>query len=313
MIEPMTMMVEPSISRPFALASLLARAAEIVLVVVIAILAAKAVWFAIYGAETLPGDMDVRANAARPVETIHTDLSVLGETNLFRTRADLADAPSNLSAPETRLNLTLRGVRTGTTPQSGSAVIEAPNIGQRTLAVGGEIAEGVTLEEIYPDRVIINRRGARESLFLREDTARRSLSLVQPASTTPVSAPDPAPKTPSRATPASDPMSRLTGTPNVELASELEAEDWIDGLRLSPSLQDGAMQGFQVRENTRLEVFQASGLLPGDIVTALNGVPLDSPDGAREAIELFLSADRAEFDVLRDGQTVTLSLPLGEG
>ena len=303
------MSVNSNTATRFQPISILIRLIEIALVMVLAFIAAKAIWFLVYGAETRPSPIEFFASASGPAQLEpQTDLSRLSAVNLFRAREGLAQAETQLAAPQTRLNLTLRGVRTGANAQSGSAVIEAPSLGQRTLAVGMEISDGVTLEEIYADRVIINRRGARESLFLREEGARRTLSLAQAAPTS--SAPQTAQTIPAPARPSSAPQSRLTGQPNLELAAELGAEDWIDGLRLAPALEEGAMIGFRVRDNAHLEVLQASGLLPGDIVTTLNGIALTSPEQARDAINLFTQTDTVELDILRNGESVQLALPL---
>ena len=290
--------------------SVLVRVVEIALVVLIAFIAARMVWFAVYGAETSPPNLEFRSHQTRGFDQGRGDMTALNQINIFSARETLAPVGTQLTAPETRLNLTLRGVRTGQSEFEGSAVIEAPNIGQRTLPVGAEITSGVTLEEIYTDRVIINRRGARESLFLREEGPRRTLSVAQ---TSPSDQQGTAAEAQSQSNARSNRNVELTGEPNLELAAELEAEDWIDGLRMAPEIRDGAMIGFRVRDNARLEVLQASGLLPGDVVTELNGVVLDSPEGAGNAINLFSQTDSVELRVLRNGQNVTLALPLGEG
>lgn len=159
-------------------AKLGARVVEAGLVLVLAWLAAQALWFVIYGAEARPLDIDPGLGA-RPGAAAERDLSALQAFTVFASRGAVAAAPSG-EAPETRLNLVLRGVRTGPSPADGSAVIESPGQGQRALAAGAEIADGVRLVEIYADRVIINRRGARETIYLREQ-GRRAAAAPRPA------------------------------------------------------------------------------------------------------------------------------------
>ncbi|MFW6412639.1 MAG: hypothetical protein ACOC0V_00750, partial [Oceanicaulis sp.] len=79
-----------------------------------------------------------------------------------------------------------------------------------------------------------------------------------------------------------------------------------------PVVDGGRMQGFRVRDNTRLDVLQASGLMPGDVVTTLNGVTLDGAEAAREAVARFESAETAVFTVVRGDETIELSVPLGQ-
>ncbi|XBQ16689.1 MAG: type II secretion system protein N [Oceanicaulis sp.] len=263
---------------------LAARAAELVLAAVIGVIAAQALWFALYGGAAQPIDVGAgQAGGASTDAGPRVDLAVLSQSGLFAAR-EAGPAPVVPDAPETRLNLTLRGVRTGADPQSGSAVIETPGAGQRALAVGMEIAPGVVLREIYPDRVIIDRRGARESLFLREEAARRAAGAPRPVAP---------------AAPAAAPGSGLT------------AEDWIDGLRLEPVLEAGGLSGFRIGEGTSARLLQASGLQPGDVVTSLNGVALTNAEAVRSALTAFESTDTARFTVRRAEETLTLSVSLG--
>ncbi|MFW5659847.1 MAG: type II secretion system protein N, partial [Oceanicaulis sp.] len=157
-------------------ARLAARAAEIVLVLVIAWIASQALWYILYGAEArrleIDADPGAGASGASGAAAMR-DLSALETFAVFASRGRPDAAPAD-AAPETRLNLVLRGVRTGASPLDGSAVIESPGQGQRALLAGAEIADGVRLVEIHPDRVIINRRGARETIYLRDEARRNA-------------------------------------------------------------------------------------------------------------------------------------------
>jgi general secretion pathway protein C len=167
---------------------------------------------------------------------------------------------------------------------NGSAVIETPNQGQRSIPVGGEIAPGVTLVAVEEERVIINRNGARESLFLTEAAARRAREQ------------------------RSAPQARTA--PEPVSASALSREDWINGLRLEPALEGGQLSGMRVRAGSSAEVLAASGLQPGDVITRLNGEPLSSADAAARAVRNLETAAQVTATVRRDGQDITLRAPL---
>lgn len=276
-----------------------ARIAEIGLVAFLAFIAAQALWLFIYGDAVRPLDLDAEAGGSGVEAARVSDLSSLSGAGLFAVRGGVETQTSQV-LPETRLNLVLRGVRRGGDPRSGAAFIEVPGEGQRALGAGDAITDQVFLEEIYDDRVIINRRGVRESLFLSEEAARRAQSGAAPAASR---APAPA------ARPAGEP-SPLSGQPMLSLAQELDPEDWIEGLRLAPELHDGRITGFRVRDSSHLEVLRAAGLIPGDIVTAINGERLNSPDAAARALALFETTDRIALTVLRDGAPVQIDIPL---
>jgi len=268
------------------------RLVELALIVVIAFIAAQGIWFAIYGDSVRPLALQSQAGLSAGGSQRATDLSALTNAGLFAARTgEIAAGPQ--VAPETRLNLTLRGVRRGANPQSGAAFIEAPGAGQRAFGAGDEIADGVRLEEIHEDRVIINRRGARESLFLTEEAARRAQSAAA-AQTISIRRE----------------QSAVSGEPDVQLARSLAAEDWVEGLRLAPQIDDGRITGFRVRPNSDLEVLRAAGLQPGDIVTVLNGVRLTGPGAASEALALFETRDRLAVTVLRDGAAIEIDVAL---
>ena len=111
-------------------AALLRHAVELGLVIVIALILSQALWFVIYGSDAL--DVDVRApsGAARASEA-----SVLAVGDLSGVFAPVAQTAAPI-APESRLGFTLRGVRVGEAPESGSAIIDIPNDGQRLVGTG---------------------------------------------------------------------------------------------------------------------------------------------------------------------------------
>lgn len=277
----------------FNAAALAARAVEAVLVALLAWIAAQALWLAIYGTDALPLGVDAQTGVADPLQS---GLDRPGPaTGLFDAPAG-AGAQVAQPAPQTRLNMTLRGVRSGA---NGSAVIETPNQGQRSIPVGGEIAPGVTLVAVEDERVIINRNGARESLFLTEAAARRAREQQSaPQSARPAS---PAPA-------AAD--SALSGQPDLELARRLDRGDWIDGLRLEPLLEDGRLSGMRVRETSARDVLRASGLMPGDVITRLNGEPLTRASAAAQVMGDLENATEIAVTVRRGAEEITLRAPL---
>jgi general secretion pathway protein C len=181
-------------------------------------------------------------------------------------------------------------------------VIESPGQGQRALPAGAEIADGVRLVEIHPDRVIINRRGARETIYLREEGRRNALAAA---------APRPAASPASR--PAASPDAGSDAGPDPEAAAGLQVEDWIDGLRLEPVLSDSGMQGLRVRADTRGQVLQASGLRPGDVIRSVNGTRLDGAQAARAVAQTFETAGEARLEIERDDAPIVLTIPLRQG
>ena len=57
---------------------------------------------------------------------------------------------------------------------------------------------------------------------------------------------------------------------------------------------------------------EQAGILPGDVIIALNGDRIDSADALRNRIGLMRPGDAVEFEVYRDGERLTLSASLRE-
>lgn len=302
------------------------RAVEALLVIVLAWLLAEALWFSLYGTDHRRLDAPPAAPRAANAETRGLDAASLDGVFAARSPADTAaDAP----APESRLNFRLRGVRvdarddtgddTGddagadSGPDSGVAIIEVPGQGQQLLRVGDEVSPGIVLAAVTNTHVIINRRGARETIYLRED-GRRAGSIVAAADSGPDADPAPgAAPVPTSPQSASAGPRGLTGAPDLEQAARLTADDWVDGLRLEPVLEGGALAGLRVRANTQRDVLLASGLLPGDIVRSVNGARLDGAQAAQAVAATFETAGEARLEIERDGAPVVLTIPLNQG
>ena len=161
---------------PRSLATVLALA-ELLLLAGLTYIAARLIWLIAFGASATdfqqdPADAGPRFGGAPAYQA---DLTQLAETDLFADRraGPVDAAPVAAAIQETSLDLTLRGIRRGATPETGGAIIQIPGGRQSFFAVGAEILDGVTLEEVHVDHVLIRRRGIAESLFLRdEDTLR---------------------------------------------------------------------------------------------------------------------------------------------
>ncbi len=71
-------------------------------------------------------------------------------------------------APETKLDLALKGLLSATNPTSARAIISVKKKPGKLYKVGEELAgaKGVTIEEIKTDGVLINRKGTIEKLTL---------------------------------------------------------------------------------------------------------------------------------------------------
>jgi len=148
-------------------------AAELILLVLIAVQAARLVWT--MAAATGPvGDWRAQSALAAPA-----DSSVLASFDPF-FRLNGAAGPTVV----TSLNLKLHGVREDRATGRGSAIIALPDGRQMSFAVGEEIMPGVTLAAVGFDNVTISRAGAAEQIFLDQSGPAQAIGAPQTMATT---------------------------------------------------------------------------------------------------------------------------------
>ena len=189
-------------------------------------------------------------------------------------------------APQTSAALVLAGVLAVPDPQKGMAII-GPSAGAAKLyAVGSAVPGGVRLHAVYPDRVLLDRNGVIESLLLP-----RHLSAIAQA---PVSA-------------LQSPAQRLAAM------AQNGGSGLLGGLvRAQAVFSGGKLSGYRIFPGGRTNVaaFTQLGLRPGDLVTAVNGTPLDDPNRGNEILQTLSSMGSANVTVLRNGQAQDLNLNL---
>ncbi|MEK7266689.1 MAG: type II secretion system protein N, partial [Pseudomonadota bacterium] len=182
---------------------------------------------------------------------------------------------------ETTLNLVLHG--TWITEDGGAAFIKTPDEKQGRYAIGDTITNGVTLEKVYRDQVVINRNGARESL--------RLINREQIAPVNGTSAPPQDSKI----------KSNINGLASIgQLISAQPELDDVGNVRLVLQPADDE------------EAFQDLGLRSGDVLVAVDNQPI-GPDiaaglGLIAAIE---GKPSVTISIQRDGvvMPVTIALP----
>ena len=81
---------------------------------------------------------------------------------------------------------------------------------------------------------------------------------------------------------------------------------------LKPELHEGTFVGFRVVELHPPAWWQGVDLVPGDVVTRVNGMPIEQPTDAHAAFESLRSADKLVVSYLRDGKERELSYAIIE-
>lgn len=270
-----------------------------------AILALIALWLAwrlllvfSVGIEIGPLLGDARDRAVEPSAQPHPAQSIAA-WHLFGDAMQGAVRPLP-QAPETTLALELRGVLAGEDPTAGLALIAERGRAARRYRVGDALPGDAVLRAVHRDRVLIERGGMQESIRLPRASTGRAAAAAEAA---PV--------------PATQPQAPLAPVilPGVELqpaitALRFDPETIAREIAVLPVFEGGKLAGVRLSGGRQAELLARLGVLPTDIVTAVNGVPLDSVERGRQIIDGLREAREARVTVRRDGREQTLLLRL---
>ncbi len=221
------------------------------------------------------------------------------------------------NAPATTLSLSLRGTLADADPRSGMAVIADAQGVERAWRVGEEISAGVILDEVRADRVVLKHDGVQEILALARDESKEQVApipadqrggnvLRKPLSS---SATDPGPlptfAPPQIAHGALDwqkTMQKIGGGDPAELAKNV---------RIDPVISNGQIAGVRVSAANGDSAMMAKlGLQPSDIVTAVNGVPVDSVARGQQILESLQNANSVRVTINRGGVPTEITVQL---
>src|SRR5262245_46120368 len=238
----------------------LARAPQAVTVILFLAIAAQAAFILVSvtgkSRQTAPPQMN-----AMPVATPF-DIGGLVNAHLFGNAAVQASGDA-ANAPPTSIPLVLAGVLATPDPKQGMAIIGESAAAAKVVAVGQQVPGGAQLHSVYSDRAIIDRAGVLESVYLPRRTA----------SIGPAAMPPPAPPVGGNNEAMLDRMRKLVNDDPGVIGQMM---------RPQPVFAGGKMRGFRVYPGANRQAFARMGLRAGDLVTAINGTPLDDKDRAQE-------------------------------
>lgn len=211
-----------------------------------------------------------------------------------------------IDAPRTNLNLSLRGTLATEDPENALAIVADGEGVERTYAVGDELPGDASLHAVYRDRAILSRAGELETLPLR-DPERQAAGETTGASEG---------GSGSESRPSLD-----TGRADDSTRNELERT--AERLRNDPSQlareftavpvqEDGRLIGVRLRATGDSALLSRVGLRGSDVLTAVNGVPLNDFSRANEVMTQLQSGTDFQVTVLRNGREQQVNVSLND-
>tara|TARA_R110000765_G_scaffold74857_1_gene146774 strand:- start:2021 stop:2926 length:906 start_codon:yes stop_codon:yes gene_type:complete len=257
----------------------LASGCELVLVALLGLLLARAIWFIAFGASAANISFeDAVQPGGRTRDASYTSgIDSLPAAQMFADRTASPSSAVEIAAiPESRLNLVVRGIRTGQSATDGVAFLQTPDGRDGMFRQGDEIVEGVTLHSLDQDRIIIDRRGGLEALVLRE-TQRPAAAAVPTA------------------------VATSAGRTRGRAPSDI--------FRVVPVFEGQALIGYQMATESDV-VLTALGLRQDDILLAVDGQVLAESGDVAELFESLQGRETISLSIRRGGVPLTLQVDL---
>ncbi|MCU7842967.1 MAG: type II secretion system protein GspC [Candidatus Thiodiazotropha sp. (ex Monitilora ramsayi)] len=272
----------------------------LLLVVVIGAKLAELTWRLMPTPES--GNVNVQQKVFKPLPSGNrqddkVQLAQTASLHLFGVAGAVKPAKKiELKAPETRLNLTLHGVFVEDKPEQGAAIIGTSGNKQKYYKVGANVMNGVKLQGVFDDRVVLLRNGQSEVLrFPKVSNRSANVAPVRSASS-----------------------GRSTGSKTVRAASLREYREVFqkeplkifEHVRFVPVRSRDGLKGYRVLPQRNRELYNKLGIRPSDLVTAVNGVTLTNDKEAMKLIQMLKDATSVQVDIVRNGQPQSLNFSL---
>ena len=206
--------------------------------------------------------------------------------------------------PVTRLNLKLVGVYTAEPADRAIAIISSDGKPEEVFRVGETITGRAVLAEVKRNEVIIDNGGRKETVKLPE--------LIASSGSNPG-------------------LENLPqgGGQNFQNSGEATAQIELpespkairDTLVSNPAMLNKLVSAVPYRENGRILGYKITpkqqdgllanyGVLPGDVITRVNGIALANQKNAIRALRKLVKAPSIDLSILRDGAELPVSITL---
>ncbi|EKF74447.1 hypothetical protein A11A3_08500 [Alcanivorax hongdengensis A-11-3] len=267
----------------------------LLLLVGLAYLLAQTVWLLAYGPQdAIPADSSrPRLQGGDSGQSVMLSQAQVDGWQLFGAyQAEPVTSDKPTEAPDTRLQLELLGVFQTPDSKKASAIIAQKGKEGELYHIGDSIPGNASLEEIYPDRVILRRAGRLETLRWSDTSLG---GVVQTPSTDNVSDNN-----------AQADNDNAAGAGDSDLAKQ--RNQLVRQLGLEPVSQ-GSDQGYRLGSQAPKQLISQVGLKNDDVILSVNGYPLGAPDSDVQALRSYQETQQASIVVQRGDQQFTVNYP----
>lgn len=220
------------------------------------------------------------AGYAKPVSADETGVSTTTTpsalSEVARHEGESTPGADNAELKGTVLSSHAAGTRTIITDSRGR---------QQVYAIGDEIPDGGEVVEIHRDYVIVRHNGRLQRLDFAWTGASGSVDQSMPAHAA-----------------SAENHHRLV------LRHEMLSQPGLllELVGAAAVIEDGHFRGYRVTQPEDPAFLKSLGLKPGDMLTAVNGVPLDTPDYGTRVLEAMAGNGELTFTIQRGSQVLVV-------
>ncbi len=247
--------------------------------------------------------------APSPAREKQTDYAAqIAASHLFgREQAAKKVAAKPVDAPETRLNLKLRGVYAEEDENEGYALISSGASPEKLYKVGDPLPGNSKLSSVYPDRIILEHAGKFETLRLPESKltgggqrgassrGRGAGRLRRPVVDS---------RMPRRVSKRFGANSEIAKLRSEVLKNPAKLAQFVNAV---PARENGRFVGFKIIAKQSHPAFKELDIRSGDVVTEVNGISIDSPQKGFQVLQNLRNAKQVNVTLKRGGQIIQLS------
>lgn len=214
-----------------------------------------------------------------------------------------------VKAPETKLRLELKGVYVADQAEYSSAIIADKGKSER-YRIGDKLPGGVSLHQVFYDRVLLARGSRLETLRFSEKSLKGGKAAKKSKRVR---------SNPGRSSSSGSLLNQMRSgavqNPRevVDKLSENSGQvlsSMINEVGLEDLAQTGEGQGFRVGAKAPKDVLSAVGLRKGDVVHSVNGLPLGDIQNDPNLMEEILNSGKAKIEIQRGKRRFVVTYPI---
>lgn len=225
-----------------------------------------------------------------PQQQSQQKIQQLMQTHLLGRYQPRMTAAASANAPDTQMNLTLKGVLAGGAKIAFAIIAQGQGGAEDFYGIGDQVS-GAILREVHADRVILERNGRFETLRLPEEFGGNTFT------------PEPAGNDSALFDNPSSPGEILSNIRQKVLRNPTAFGEYAIPL---PYNENGRLRGYKLQPQGDRSLFDAVGLNPDDVITEINGVELNDPTKGIKALRSLQRAKSIDAKVLRNGVEVPM-------